>query len=80
MREYPRILKGFGVLMSDSTAFRSYMCVVCGFIYNEADGLPVDDAQEPRRSATMLHVRLTVRRSCREIAGRDVADEAREIV
>jgi len=26
--------------MSDSTVFRSWMCVVCGFIYNEADGLP----------------------------------------
>jgi len=26
--------------MSDSTVFRSYMCVVCGFIYNEVDGLP----------------------------------------
>jgi rubredoxin len=21
-------------------AFRTWMCVVCGFIYNEADGLP----------------------------------------
>jgi rubredoxin len=26
--------------MSDSTAFRSWMCVVCGFIYSEAEGLP----------------------------------------
>jgi rubredoxin len=26
--------------MSDSTAFHSYMCVVCGFIYHEVDGLP----------------------------------------
>ena len=26
--------------MSDSTAFRSWMCVVCGFIFNEAEGLP----------------------------------------
>ncbi len=32
--------------MSDSTTtdaaqpFRTWMCVVCGFIYNEADGLP----------------------------------------
>jgi rubredoxin len=25
--------------MSDSTAYRSWMCVVCGFIYNEEDGL-----------------------------------------
>ena len=40
MREYPPILKGFAGLMSNSTAFRSYMCVVCGFIYNEVDGLP----------------------------------------
>ena len=28
--------------MSTSTvaAYRTWMCVVCGFIYNEADGLP----------------------------------------
>ncbi len=26
--------------MNDSTAFRSWMCVVCGFMYYEADGLP----------------------------------------
>ena len=25
--------------MSDSTAYRSWMCVVCGFIYREEDGL-----------------------------------------
>jgi rubredoxin len=25
--------------MSDSTAYRSWMCVVCGFIYNEEEGL-----------------------------------------
>ena len=23
-----------------AAAFRTWMCVVCGFIYNEADGLP----------------------------------------
>jgi rubredoxin len=23
-----------------AAAYRSWMCVVCGFIYNEADGLP----------------------------------------
>jgi rubredoxin len=27
-------------VMSDSTAYRSWMCVVCGFIYSEEDGLP----------------------------------------
>ena len=26
--------------MTDSTAFRSWMCVVCGFTYSEAEGLP----------------------------------------
>ncbi|XQA70417.1 rubredoxin [Xanthomonas sacchari] len=28
--------------MSDASAttYRTWMCVVCGFIYNEADGLP----------------------------------------
>jgi rubredoxin len=25
---------------STATAYRSWMCVVCGFIYNEKDGLP----------------------------------------
>ncbi len=40
MREYRSILKGFPCPMSDSAAFRSYMCVVCGFIYSELDGLP----------------------------------------
>jgi len=24
----------------DATTYRSWMCVVCGFIYHEADGLP----------------------------------------
>ncbi len=26
----------------DDTPFRSFMCVVCGFVYNEADGWPDD--------------------------------------
>ncbi|WP_414636535.1 rubredoxin [Arenimonas sp.] len=26
--------------MNDSMAYRSWMCVVCGFIYDEALGLP----------------------------------------
>jgi rubredoxin len=26
----------------NDTPYRSWMCVVCGFIYNEADGLPDD--------------------------------------
>ncbi|MHB1677255.1 MAG: rubredoxin [Sulfuriferula sp.] len=25
------------------SAFKSYLCVVCGFIYNEAQGCPDDD-------------------------------------
>lgn len=27
-------------LAADTTAYRSWMCVVCGFIYDEAQGLP----------------------------------------
>ena len=30
------------VLQSDNVPFRSFMCVVCGFIYNEAEGWPAD--------------------------------------
>jgi rubredoxin len=29
--------------MSNSAAFQSYMCVVCGLIYEEAKGWPDDD-------------------------------------
>ena len=25
---------------NDTAAYRSWMCVVCGWIYNEADGVP----------------------------------------
>lgn len=32
--------------VANSTVYRSYMCVVCGFIYSEADGLP-EDGLEP---------------------------------
>lgn len=32
--------------LANSTVYRSYMCVVCGFIYNEADGLP-EEGLEP---------------------------------
>ncbi len=28
--------------MSDASAFKSYVCVVCGFVYDEARGLPED--------------------------------------
>ena len=31
---------------ADDTPFRTFMCVVCGFIYNEAEGWP-DDGIEP---------------------------------
>ena len=24
----------------DTTVYRTYMCLICGFIYNEAEGLP----------------------------------------
>ena len=30
------------LLQSDNVPFRSFMCVVCGFIYNEAEGWPAD--------------------------------------
>ena len=38
----PRIGCRSGVVMSGAgeAPFRSYLCVVCGFIYNEAEGLP----------------------------------------
>jgi rubredoxin len=26
--------------MSEAMAYRTWMCVVCGFVYDEADGLP----------------------------------------
>jgi rubredoxin len=24
----------------DATVYRTYMCLICGFVYSEADGLP----------------------------------------
>jgi rubredoxin len=33
--------KATGVLMTDP-GFRKYECVICGFIYDEAEGLPDD--------------------------------------
>lgn len=32
--------------LSDENSFKQYMCVVCGLIYNEAEGWP-DDGIEP---------------------------------
>ena len=32
--------------MSESAPYRSWMCVVCGFIYDEAEGLP-EEGIEP---------------------------------
>lgn len=34
-RNYPRMSDVAAI-----TTFRTWMCVVCGFIYNEAEGLP----------------------------------------
>ncbi len=31
-----------GLTAADGAAFRTFMCVVCGFIYNEAEGWPAD--------------------------------------
>ena len=38
----PRPCRSLHYPMSDpdATTYRSWMCVVCGFIYHEADGLP----------------------------------------
>ena len=30
-------------MTQDDTPFRSFMCVVCGLVYNEADGWPDDN-------------------------------------
>ena len=35
LRNYPRMSD-----VATITIFRTWMCVVCGFIYNEAEGLP----------------------------------------
>lgn len=40
MRDYAAFQPGSGGDM------KSYMCVICGFVYNEADGLP-DEAIAP---------------------------------
>ena len=40
MRDYAAFQPGPGGVM------KSYMCVICGFVYNEADGLP-DDGISP---------------------------------
>ena len=42
MREYQLFSAVFSSMTATATAaaFRTWMCVVCGFIYNEADGLP----------------------------------------
>ena len=32
----------FETAMTELTAYRCWMCVVCGFIYDEAEGLPED--------------------------------------
>lgn len=37
MRDYAAFQSGPGGSM------KSYMCVICGFVYNEADGLPDED-------------------------------------
>jgi rubredoxin len=29
-----------GVLMSETKAFKSWMCLICGFVYDEEQGLP----------------------------------------
>ena len=41
----PRIIAPMAAPESD-TPYRQWMCVVCGFIYSEADGLP-EDGIEP---------------------------------
>ena len=41
------------VVMSDAP-FRRYECVICGFIYDEAEGLPEDDIAPGTRWARRL--------------------------
>ena len=36
----PRISRDMTALTPIRRAFRTWMCVVCGFIYDEAEGLP----------------------------------------
>src|SRR5690606_25932815 len=38
----PRTFKPMPATATADVPFRSFMCVVCGFIYNEADGWPDD--------------------------------------
>jgi rubredoxin len=37
---FPVTLMSAAASAPQTAPFRSWMCVVCGFIYNEADGLP----------------------------------------
>lgn len=43
MRDYAAFQFGPG---RTGSLMKSYMCVICGFVYNEADGLP-DEGIEP---------------------------------
>ena len=41
MGQWPLLQAGIiPVTAATATLYRSWMCVVCGFIYSEADGLP----------------------------------------
>ena len=40
MGQYPPLIKHGLPMSKDATPLRSWMCVVCGFIYDEAAGLP----------------------------------------
>jgi rubredoxin len=57
LREYKAFRQQMQPQMSDSAAaaaavdapFRTFMCVVCGFIYNEAEGWPADGIEPGTR-------------------------------
>ena len=37
------------ISMNDSTPYRTWMCVVCGFVYDEAVGLPEEGIEAGTR-------------------------------
>ncbi|HEY0333898.1 MAG TPA: rubredoxin [Stenotrophomonas sp.] len=40
MQAGPTIQSDYPMSDTTETIYRSWMCVVCGFVYNEVDGLP----------------------------------------
>ena len=46
LAEFGHCHRVFAVFTEDWNAMKKYMCVICGFIYDEAKGLP-DEGIEP---------------------------------